>query len=286
MTPRPSNAEVARLLSKVADLLETQGATPQRVSAWHAGAGAVAAHPRPVAEVFAEGGFVALDAIPHIGRGLAAVIAEIITTRHARILDRLEGELSAVDILAEVPGLGPVLARRIHRQLGIDTLEELEDAARDGRLLAIDGFGARRVNAVADLLAARLARRRRGHAQPPPVPLLLEIDRRYRELAAAGKLRRIAPRRNNPTGEAWLPILHDERDGWHFTALHSNTPLAHRLGKTGDWVVIYHERDGDEGCSTVVTETQGPLAGRRVVRGREGFSGQVPAVNLTAPSSL
>jgi DNA polymerase (family X) len=49
----------------------------------------------------------------------------------------------------------------------------------------------------------------------------------------------------------------------------SNTSRAHELGRTDDWVVIYAEQDGDEDRCTVVTETAGPLAGRRVVRGRE-----------------
>ncbi len=84
-------------------------------------------------------------------------------------------------------------------------------------------------------------------------------------------MRKIAPRRFNRSAEAWLPILHTERGDWRFTALYSNTPLAHQLGRTRDWVVVYYETDvSPEGQCTVVTETQGPLKGRRVVRGREG----------------
>jgi hypothetical protein len=70
--------------------------------------------------------------------------------------------------------------------------------------------------------------------------------------------------------EAWLPVLHTERADWHFSALFSNTARAHELGRTRDWVVIYFSQDsGPEGQRTVVTETRGPLAGHRVVRGRE-----------------
>ena len=64
-------------------------------------------------------------------------------------------------------------------------------------------------------------------------------------------------------------MLHTERAPWSFTALFSNTARAHELGTTGDWVVIYFERDGREGQCTVVTEHSGPAAGERVVRGRE-----------------
>jgi putative hydrolase len=114
---------------------------------------------------------------------------------------------------------------------------------------------------------ARAARRR---VEGPGVALLLDVDRRYRTAAEAGRLPTIAPKRFNPSGESWLPVLHDEREGWHFTALYSNTARAHQLDKVRDWVVIYfYDRDHEEGQHTVVTETRGPLAGQRVVRGRE-----------------
>jgi hypothetical protein len=65
-------------------------------------------------------------------------------------------------------------------------------------------------------------------------------------------------------------VLHEERDGWHFSALYSNTARAHELERTRDWVVIYfYDHEHQEGQRTVVTETRGPLAGERVVRGRE-----------------
>jgi hypothetical protein len=101
------------------------------------------------------------------------------------------------------------------------------------------------------------------------VATLLAVDAAYRHKAEAGELRHIAPRRFNPERRAWLPVLHTERDGWQFTALYSNTARAHALGTTRDWVILYFERDGDEDQCTVVTEPHGPLAGQRVVRGRE-----------------
>lgn len=67
-----------------------------------------------------------------------------------------------------------------------------------------------------------------------------------------------------------MPVLHTRRGPWSYTALFSNTARAHEAGKTRDWVVIYFEREGRrEEQRTVVTETAGPFAGKRVVRGRE-----------------
>jgi len=52
--------------------------------------------------------------------------------------------------------------------------------------------------------------------------------------------------------------------------LFSNTARAHELGRTDDWVVVYYyDADHHEGQNTIVTETQGPMKGNRVVRGRE-----------------
>lgn len=63
--------------------------------------------------------------------------------------------------------------------------------------------------------------------------------------------------------------METEKDGWHFTALYSNTKRAHDLDKVKDWVVIYYRKNGAENQCTVVTSNKGDLAGKRVVRGRE-----------------
>ena len=100
--------------------------------------------------------------------------------------------------------------------------------------------------------------------------ILLDVDQEYRDKVAADSLPKIAPKRFNPESRAWLPIMHANRRGWHFTALFSNTARAHDLNRTDDWVVLYYyDDDHREGQCTIVTETRGPLEGRRVVRGQE-----------------
>ena len=103
----------------------------------------------------------------------------------------------------------------------------------------------------------------------PGVDILLALDREYREKARAGTLPMIAPRRLNPEGKAWLPVLHRRYAPWHFTALFSNTERAHLLHRVYDWVVIFYEGADGTGQATVVTERRGALTGERVVRGRE-----------------
>jgi hypothetical protein len=278
-----SNVEIADALERIADLLETQDADGFRVRAYRRGAERVRRTPEPVAALYARGGVAALDALPEIGKTLASIIAELVRTGRSSLLERLAGQVSPEDRFTTVAGIGEELARRVHAELGIESLEELELAAHDGRLAQVSGFGPRRVRAVQQALAGILGReaaRRAGRGAPhgelpqdrPDVSTLLDVDREYRRKAAAGALRTITPRRFNPGKQAWLPVLHTQREPWSFTALFSNTARAHELGKTADWVVIYFERDGREGQCTVVTERTGPRAGDRVVRGREDES--------------
>ena len=272
-----SNSDLAFRLQEIASLLEAQDASAFRVQAYRRAAEYAAAFDRPLADLLREGGVPALVALPTIGGAIARVIRDLLDTGRSALLDRLRGESDAAAVLATVPGVGPVLAERLHRELGIETLEDLEVAAHDGRLAAFAQFGAKRLAAVRDTLATRLGPRRRGRGSrvPPPtshVPAvveLLSVDREYREKAAAGALKLIAPRRFNPDGEAWLPVLHATRGEHHYTALFSNTARAHKLGKTRDWVVIYVDgRDAEYQC-TVITAGRGAFRGRRIVRGRE-----------------
>jgi len=276
-SPRPlDNAWIANRLEEVAELLEAQGANPFRVRAYRRAAEALRRSPRPVAELFAERGGAGLREIDGIGDSLARSLQELLTTGRLGLLERLRGGSAPEDVLATVGGIGAELARRIHERLGIDDLYSLEAAAHDGRLASVPGFGPARVRTVRESLAGRFQRPVPIRAQDiatrkgePPVAELLDVDREYRERDAAGSLPRIAPRRFNPERAAWLPILHTDREGRHYTALFSNTARAHDLGATRDWVVIYRDDDDGHGRWTVVTELRGLLAGRRVVRGRE-----------------
>jgi hypothetical protein len=275
--PHSDNQAVAERLREMAELLAAQGANPFRVGAYRKAGDTVAQLREDLRDLFNRAGAQGLDAIPGVGKGIATAIAEILTTGRWGQLDRLRGTVDPLQLFQTIPGVGEDLARRIHDTLAVDTLEALEAAAHDGRLETVPGIGPRRAAAVRASLTAMLDRvRRRPRLIPaqqnePHVALLLEIDREYRERAAAGELPTIAPKRFNPEGRSWLPILHAERRGWHFTALFSNTARAHELGTTHDWVVIYFYEDEHhvEGQRTVVTETRGPLVGKRVVRGRE-----------------
>lgn len=279
----PMNRQVAVRFDEAASLLEQQQANPFRVQAYRNAAETIRALPRGVAEILHQEGLEGLDRLPTIGPALARAISLIVDTGRFPMLDRLRGEHDPIEVLTSVPGVGPKLAQRLHDELGIATLEALEAAAHDGRLAKTPGFGEKRVAGIRDALTTRLRRRRTSAPTPargdgggagggrsePTVAELLDVDREYREASQAGTLHLIAPRRFNPGHKAWLPVLHTAREGRQYTALFSNTARAHQRGRTHDWVVLYFDGADGERQHTVVTQPSGPLAGRRVVRGRE-----------------
>lgn len=266
------NAEIAGRLRLMADLRQQQGDNGFRVQAYRRAADTLEALEEPVDAILAHKGRAGLIALEGVGAGIVAAIAEIVATGRWAQLERLQGLLEPEELFRSLPGIGPKLAARLHDELEMETLEQLEMAAHDGRLERVDGVGARRAASIRAVLKERLGGRRiQRRVEPAPsIAALLSVDALYRRCADAGELRTITPRRFNPKNEPWLPVMHLDRGRWHFTALYSNTARAHQLGKSKDWVVVYfHTANSPESQATIVTETRGPLKGRRVVRGRE-----------------
>lgn len=269
----PFNHLAAERLREAANRLARQDDNPYRVAAYRTAADAVAGAESDVCELLETGGIRALEEIPGVGKRIAGGLAELARTGRWTYLERLRGSVEPHDIFCTIPGVGPILAKRLHETLHVETLEQLEAALHDKGTGSVAGIGPRRLamlRATLNQMLVRIRGRRLPPTDEPSVDILLDVDREYHSKVQAGQLKKIAPKRFNPKGEAWLPILHTSRNGWHFTALFSNTARAHQSGKVDDWVIVYfHEDSGGEAQRTVVTETRGPLAGRRVVRGRE-----------------
>jgi hypothetical protein len=272
-----TNQQISDALHEVADLLQVQGANGFRVGAYRIAADTVPQLKVTASEILDSEGTAGLMKLQGVGRGLANHIKQLIDTGHLPLLDRLRGDYRAERMFATVPDIGPELAHRIHEHLHVENLFELKAAADDGRLAAVPGMGPKRVRAVRECLAGRLsgltpateAETSVFVSSDVPVSEILDVDAEYRRLAAAGKLPLIAPRQFNPTGIAWLPILHTQRGEHHYTALYSNTVRAHQMGTTHDWVVVYRDDDVDHGRWTVITAQYRKLRGKRIIPGRE-----------------
>jgi DNA polymerase (family 10) len=267
------NRNIAQRLKEVAELLHSQGSNPFRVQAYQHAAQTLEQLAQPIDDLVRAEGIEGLKKLPGVGESLARAIRELVRTGRLPMLERLRGETEPESLLATIPGIGKKLASRLHHELEIDTLEELEVTAHDGRLRQAGGIGEKRLAGIIACLTERLGRvRAKAHQvaqNPPSIEELLDVDREYREKAKAGVLHLFAPRRFNPTHEAWLPVLHTQRGDRHYTALFSNTARAHQKGKTGDWVVLFFDDGEKESQCTIITAEWGILEGQRIVRGRE-----------------
>jgi len=143
-----TNKEIARLLKETAALLELTGANPFRVRAFSGAA-------RTIERM--QGRLVDVDdltTITGIGRGLASQIGEILARGSFDVRDELLGAVppGVLDILA-VKGLGAKKARVLWQELGVVSLDDLEQAAGTGRVAELDGFGARSQTSILEGVA-------------------------------------------------------------------------------------------------------------------------------------
>jgi DNA polymerase (family X) len=135
------NQFVADRLHEAADLLQQQGANPFRVRAYRQAADTVTSLNEDLHDILKRQGPEGLDALPAIGPRIAEAIRQMLTTGRWGQLERLRGTLDPEKLFRLVPGVGVELARRIHDNLHIDSLEALEMAAHDGRLALVPGVG-------------------------------------------------------------------------------------------------------------------------------------------------
>jgi DNA polymerase (family 10) len=147
------NENIARIFDEMGDLLEIEGANPFRVRAYHNAARTLRELGEDVADLVARD--EDLTKLPGIGKDLAAKIVEILDTGHAGALDTLHQEVPAsLEDLLQLPGLGPKRVKALYEQLNITTLPQLEQAARDGHIRRLPGFGVKSEQRLLDALAA------------------------------------------------------------------------------------------------------------------------------------
>jgi DNA polymerase (family X) len=134
------NSEVADLFNKVADLLEIEGENQFRVRAYRDAVRTVGGHPRSVAEMVEQD--EDLTELPGIGKDLAGKIREIVESGKLSQVEELEKHTEpGLRELLGLPGLGRERVRELHERLGVRSLQELEEAAHDGKISELPGFG-------------------------------------------------------------------------------------------------------------------------------------------------
>ncbi len=146
------NLAIARVLAEIGDLLEIKNENPFKVRAYRNAADTIAHLGTRLADLTAAERL----GIPGIGKDLAAKIAELLDTGSVRYHQDLLQEFppTVLDLL-NLQGIGPKTVSLLYRELGIRTLDDLEQAARDGRLRALKGMGAKKEALVLKSLEER-----------------------------------------------------------------------------------------------------------------------------------
>lgn len=140
--PVATNEEVARVLFQLASLLELMQENPYRVRAYRRAALGVLLLPRQLAEYVSDNEELPL---PGVGDRMRRRLMEIVNTGHMGIYETVLEDLGEpmVSLLA-VRGIGPRTAIRLMRELQIGSLQDLVQAANEGRIQALRGFGPKR----------------------------------------------------------------------------------------------------------------------------------------------
>lgn len=154
------NADVAAVFDELADLLDIEGANPFRIRAYRNAARTLRDLPGEVSAMLAKG--EDLTELPGIGEDLAAKIKEIVETGTAASLEAHRKKVpSSLTDLLRIPGIGPKRVKALYRDLGIRTVEQLQKAAREGRVRGLQGFGDKTEQHILEQLKARTSSEKR-----------------------------------------------------------------------------------------------------------------------------
>lgn len=188
------NAEIVRILNKIAYLLELKGANPFRVRAYRNAAWTIGSLSKSVGVMVSDG--EDLSQLPGIGKDLSARIEEIVEAGKSSFLEQLEKEVPPdLSDLLKVVGLGPKRVRVLNEKLGVISLDELKKAAEEGRIREIRGFGEKTERKILDE-AARVGTRVRRTKLTVADKVAKEMEKFLREVdgvqeaTAAGSYRR------------------------------------------------------------------------------------------------
>ncbi|MCA9231843.1 MAG: DNA polymerase/3'-5' exonuclease PolX [Planctomycetales bacterium] len=190
-----TNREIAAVFEQVADLLEFQGANPFRVRSYRNGARKIADLSESLATIAAEPSR-SLTEIEGVGKAQAEKIEQLLSTGRLPLLDELLEQVSPqVLALLRVPGLGPKKAALLHRELGVNSLEELRKACQSQQVRGLKGFGAKTEEGILKglTIAEQADRRTRWVEADEVVQRLLEHMRALdciAQLEMAGSYRR------------------------------------------------------------------------------------------------
>jgi len=142
------NTEIASLFDELADLLELQGANAFRLRAYRNASRTIGSLPEAISDL-AQGGPKALQTIQGIGKDLSEKLVTVVESGKLPQLEDLREQIpTGVVMMLRIPGIGPKKVATIFNELGITTLEQLREAAEQGQIAKLKGFGAKTANTI------------------------------------------------------------------------------------------------------------------------------------------
>ncbi len=187
--------DVARAFEEIAGFLELKGENPFRIRAYRTAARAIATFPGDLRQALGSG---QLAEVKGIGPAMLEIVSDLLATGRSRVLEDLKDQVppGLVQML-QISGLGVAKVRQIYQALHVETLAELEEAARDGRLAKLPRFGKKTAENV--LKGIAFLRQASGyqllhHARAEAAALaeVLGGMSHVRRVAIAGSVRRVA----------------------------------------------------------------------------------------------
>ncbi len=188
------NTEIAKVFQDMADLLELKGENPFKIRAYQRAARAIEHLPKEL-EIMVEEG-EDLQNIPGVGEAIAKKITELVTTGKLRVYEELKAEFpEGITALLEIPGIGPKTAKKLSTELGIKTVDEPEQAIKEGKVAKLFRLGEKTAENILQQIQALRRKDQRipiGEALPVVDEVLnaLRTIPGVKNLTAAGSLRR------------------------------------------------------------------------------------------------
>ena len=134
-----TNLEIAKIFREIADFLELKGENPYKVRAYRTVVRSIEELAVPVEELEAQG---RLSEIPGAGEAIRTKLNEIITTGRLKYYEKLKAEFpEGISDLLAIPGVGPKTAQMLYNELGIKSIDELEQAIVSGRVSSLPRMG-------------------------------------------------------------------------------------------------------------------------------------------------
>ena len=227
------NTEIASLFDELADLLELQGANAFRLRAYRNASRTIGSLPEAISDL-AQGGPKALQSIQGIGKDLSEKLVTVVESGELPQLEELREQIpTGVVMMLRIPGIGPKKVATIFNELGVTTLEQLREAAEQGQVARLKGFGAKTASAILEGLdQVEQSAQRVYHADARPiveqiVEALSELDE-VTQVSVAGSFRRC----RETIGD--LDVLATATDSEVVMDTLANHPLVEKVLARGD----------------------------------------------------